>query len=260
MRSSSLSILVFFLFPLFAQKKGTDSAYTRAFAYAEQKNFDACLSALRPAIKDKEADKEMRLLAAHCHTAKKNYLEAVSHLRFVVKEHPETAGIREDIVALLLRAERVREARNAAYRFAESFKDDGAAIPHRLLLVMAWGDIAYGKPTDALAHARAAKQSPDNAIKYESIVVETRALIALGHLSEADIALSFAESMQNSEAHAMLRANIAEISWAGQKFPEEKRAEIIAGYEKLSRSENAEIKAAALKNIERVKAAKTQTL
>ncbi|MBN8221789.1 MAG: hypothetical protein J0L53_12755, partial [Spirochaetes bacterium] len=64
------------------------------------------------------------------------------------------------------------------------------------------------------------------------------------------------ESMRESELHALLRANIAELQWAQQKFPEDKRAEIVALYEKISRSENAEIRAAALKNLERVKTVK----
>ena len=62
--------------------------------------------------------------------------------------------------------------------------------------------------------------------------------------------------MRESEVHALLRANISELTWAQQKFPEDKRAEIVALYEKIARSENADIKAAAQKNLERVKTAK----
>lgn len=236
-----------------AQKN--DPVYEKALAYFEQKNYDACLTAIRPAIKD-DAKPELRILTAHCHSGKKNYADAVAHLKVVAEETPDYAGVKEDIVTMLFAQGKYREARKAGYRYIEALKDDGKKVPAELYLGTARAELAYGKPSAALELAREGKQGSNANTKYQSLITETRALIALGNFSEADIALSFAESMRNSELHALLRANLAELTWAQQKFPEDKRAEIVALYEKISRSENAEIKNAAAKNLERVKTAK----
>ncbi len=236
--------------------KTGDAAYERALAYYEQKNYDACLTAVRPAIKDSGTKPELRILAAHCHAAKKNYSDAVYHLRAVAEETPERPGLREDIIGLLFASGRYKEARKAGYSFIEDLKDADKPVPQQLSLLVARAELAYGNAAQALTLARDAKQSADNAVKYLGLITETRALIALANFDEADISLSYAESMRDSELHALLRANIAEMQWAKNKFPEDKRADIVALYEKITRSQNNELRNAAQKNIERVKAAK----
>jgi Tfp pilus assembly protein PilF len=239
-----------------AQKAAPESAYEKALAYFEQKNYDACITAIRPAIKDAEGKPELRVLVAHCHAGKKNFADAVAHLRIVADENEARTDVREDIVALLLAQGKYREARKVGYRYAEAIKEDGKPVPAALTLNVARAELGYGKPSAALSLAREAKQSDNAEIKYGGLITETRALIALGNLAEADIALSYAESMREADVHAMLRANIAELQWAQQKFPEDKRADVVAAYEKLGRSENPEIKTAATRNLERVKAMK----
>ncbi len=256
MRTALKLLLLAALQPVLAQKSAPEPAYEKALAYFEQKNYDACITAIRPAIKDAEGKPELRILVAHCHAGKKNYADAVAHLRIVADENETRSDVREDILSLLIAQGKYREARKTGYRYAEAIKDDGKTVPASLTLHVARAELGYGKPSAALGLAREAKQSDNSDIKYGGLITETRALIALGNLAEADIALSFAESMRDSEVHAMLRATIAELQWAQQKFPEDKRADIVAGYEKLSRSENPEIKAAASKNLERVKTAK----
>lgn len=238
---------------LTAQKNG---AYEKALAYFEQKNYDACVTALKPAIKESSDQADMRILAAHCHTARKSYADAIYHLKAALEENSSRTSIRTDIVNLYFQSGRYREARNVGYKYIEAFKDEDKQVPAELALATARGCLAYGKVSEALALARDAKQSADANTKYLGLITETRALIASANLTEADISLSFAESMRDSELHGLLRANIAELAWAQQKFPEDKRAEIVALYEKAVRSENAEVRAAAQKNLERVKAAK----
>jgi len=256
MRSALKILILAAIAPAFAQKSAAEPAYEKALAYFEQKNYDACIAAIRPAIKDAEGKPELRILVAHCHAGKKNYADAVAHLRIVAEENEGRTDVREDIVTLLLAQGKYREARKAGYRYAEAIKEDGKPVPAALTLSVARAELGYGKPSAALSLAREAKQSENAEIKYGGLITETRALIALGNLAEADIALSFAESMREAELHAMLRANIAELQWAQQKFPEDKRADVVASYEKLGRSDNAEIKAAATRNLERVKAIK----
>lgn len=239
----------------FAQK--ADPVYEKALAYFEQRNYDACITAIRPAIKD-DAKPELRILTAHCHSGKKNYADAVAHLKVVAEEAPDYTGVKEDIVTMLFAQGKYRDARKAGYRYIEALKDDGKSIPAELYLATARAELAYGKPSAALELARAAKQGTNQQTKYQSLITEARALMALGNFSEADISLSYAESMRNSELHALLRANMAELTWAQQKFPEDKRAEIVALYEKISRSDNVEVKSAAAKNLERVKTLKVQ--
>lgn len=251
-----LSCGLFFVLTGIASAQKGDPTYDKALAYFEQKNYDACITAIRPAIKD-NARPELRVLVAHCHTGKKNYADAAAHLKVVAEEAPDYKGVKEDIVAVLFAQGKYREARKAGYRYIEALKDDGKTIPAELYLATARAELAYGKPTAALQLAREAKQTASPNTKYQGLITEARALMALGNFSEADISLSYAESMRNSELHALLRANIAELSWAQQKFPEDKRAEIVALYEKISRSENAEIKSAATKNLERVKTVKS---
>lgn len=255
MRLVSPVLLLLPVWAVFAQKSG-EAAYQKALAYYEQKNYDACVTALKPAIKEGNDTADLRILAAHCHTARKTYSDAIYHLKAVLEDAPERTGVRSDIVALLFQQARYREARNAGYKYIEAFKDEDKPVPHELSLWTAKACLAHGKVSEALTLARDAKQSSDANTKYSGLITETRALIASANLTEADISLSFAESMRESELHALLRANIAELQWAQQKFPEDKRAEIVALYEKISRSENAEIKAAALKNLERVKTVK----
>lgn len=258
MRAASFFFLFTTLSALAAQKPASDSAYEKALAYFEQRNFDACITAIKPAIKDsaEQSQAQLRVLAAHCHTGKKSYSDAVAHLRVVAEEFPEQAGVREDIVSLLIAQGKYREARKLGYRYSEELKDAEKPVPPALTLLVARAELGAGKPTNALSLARDAKKSDDANTKYGGLITETRALIALGNFSEADIALSYAESMRESELHALLRANIAELQWVQQKFPEDKRADIVAAYEKLARSENTEIRAAVQKNIERVKSAK----
>lgn len=257
---TALKILFFaVIFPALAQKTAPDSAYEKALAYFEQKNYDACITAIRPAIKDPSTSSgqaELRILVAHCHAGKKNYADAVAHLRIVAEENETRTDVREDILSLLIAQGKYREARRAGYHYAEALKDNGKAVPASLTLQVAQAELGYGKPSAALSLAREAKQSENSEIKYGGLIAETRALIALGNLAEADIALSYAEAMHDSEVHGMLRANISEVQWAQQKFPEDKRADVVASYEKLSRSENIDIKTAAGKNLERVKAVK----
>jgi Tfp pilus assembly protein PilF len=256
MRTALKVLMITATFAASAQKVAPESAYEKALAYFEQKNFDACITAIRPAIKDAEGKPELRVLVAHCHAGKKNYADAVAHLRIVAEENESRTDVREDIVALLLAQGKYREARKAGYRYAEAIKEDGKPVPAALTLNVARAELGYGKPSAALSLAREAKQSDNADIKYGGLITETRALIALGNLAEADIALSYAESMRDADVHAMLRANIAELQWAQQKFPEDKRADVVAAYEKLGRSENLEIKTAAARNLERVKAIK----
>lgn len=253
MRRFICGLLVLAVSAAFAQK--TDPIYEKALAYFEQKNYDACITAIRPAIKD-GAKPELRILTAHCHSGKKNYADAVAHLKVVAEEFPDYAGVKEDIVAMLFAQGKYREARKAGYRYIEALKEDGKSIPAELYLATARAELAYGKPSAALELAREAKQGTNANTKYQSLITEARSLLALGNFSEADISLSYAESMRNSELHALLRANIAELTWAQQKFPEDKRADIVALYEKISRSDNAELKAAAARNLERVKTVK----
>lgn len=247
----TLVVVLLGLRPAIAQ---TNAAYQKALAYFEQRNFDACLSAIRPAIKDGAID--ARILAAHCHAAKKNYADALAHLQAVAAGTTGRTDVREDIVALFIEQGKFREARRAGYRFSEELKDAEKDVPASLTLLIAKAELGYGKPQNALALAREAKKSDDAEIKYGGVLTETRALIALGNFAEADIALSFAESMRNSDLHALLRAMIEEARWAQQKFPEESRAAVIAAYEKLFRSEDLAIRAAAQKNMERVKTVK----
>lgn len=264
MRAAMCTLFIMPILALSAQKadaekkeaKTGDAAYERALAYYEQKNYDACLTAVRPAIKDSGTKPELRILAAHCHAAKKNYSDAVYHLRAVAEETPERPGLREDIIGLLFASGRYKEARKAGYSFIEDLKDADKPVPQQLSLLVARAELAYGNAAQALALARDAKQSADSAVKYLGLITETRALIALANFDEADISLSYAESMRDSELHALLRANIAELQWAKNKFPEDKRADIVALYEKITRSQNNELRAAAQKNVERVKAAK----
>jgi tetratricopeptide (TPR) repeat protein len=256
MRTALKTLFFAALVPVLAQKAAPDSAYEKALAYYEQENYDACITAIRPAIKDAEGKPDLRILVAHCHAGKKNYADAIAHLRIVAEENESRTDVREDILSLLIAQGKYREARRAGYRYAEAIKDNGKAVPPSLTLHVAQAELGYGKPSAALSLAREAKQSENSDIKYGGIIAETRALIALGNLAEADIALSYAEAMRDSELHNMLRANISEVQWAQQKFPEDKRADVVAGYEKLSRSENIEIKTAAGKNLERVKAVK----
>lgn len=256
MRCLLLIITTLPLTTLAAQKSDGKAAYERALAYYEQKNYDSCLIAIKPAIKDKGSDAELRVLAAHCHAAKKNYADAVAHLRAVAEDNADRPGLREDIVALLFAQGRYKEARKAGYTFIEELKDADKPVSAQLSLNLARAELASGNAAAALSLARDAKQSADAQTKYQGLITETRALIALANLTEADIALSFAESMREAELHALLRATIAELTWAKDKFPEDKRAEIVAQYERLSRSENTEIRTAAQKNVERVKTAK----
>lgn len=249
-------IIFFALASLTASLSAESSAYEKALAHYERKNFDACVTALKSAIKDAGEAADMRILAAHCHTARKSYADAIYHLKAVLKDAPERTGIRTDIVNLLFQSGKYREGRNSGYKYIEAFKDEDKVPPAELALATAKNCLAYGKVSEALALARDAKQSSDANTKYSGLITETRALIAQANLTEADISLSFAESMRENEVHALLRANIAELTWAQQKFPEDKRAEIVALYEKITRSENSEIKAAAQKNLERVKNAK----
>jgi tellurite resistance protein len=256
MHSTKFLLLTVAFAGLSAQASPEDAAYEKALAYYEQKNYDACLTALRPVIKEKDSKPDLRILVAHCHAAKKNYADAVAHLRIVTEEFPDQAGVREDILALLNADGRYRDARKIGYRYMSALKKQDKPASPALLLATARAELGYGHASAALDLAREAKQSDDANIKYGSIIAETRALIALSNFSEADISLSYAEAMRQSELHALLRANIAELTWAQEKFPEQKRADIVALYEKLSRSQNAEIKLAADRNIERVKAAK----
>jgi thioredoxin-like negative regulator of GroEL len=87
-----------------AQKAAPESAYEKALAYFEQKNYDACITAIRPAIKDAEGKPELRVLVAHCHAGKKNFADAVAHLRIVADENEARTDVREDIVAAAARA------------------------------------------------------------------------------------------------------------------------------------------------------------
>lgn len=254
---------IFLIVPLAAasaqkssEAKPGDAAYERALAYYEQKNYDACLTAIRPAIKDNGTKAELRILAAHCHVAKKNYSDAVYHLRALAEENADYPGLREDIIGLLNAQGRYKEARKAGYSFIDDLKEADKTVPAALSLAVARAELGYGNAGQALHLAREAKQSADSNTKYLGLITETRALIALANLQEADIALSFAESMRESELHALLRANIAELSWARDKFPEDKRADLVAQYEKITRSQNNEIRTAAQKNLERVKAVK----
>ncbi len=247
---------LFMAAPLALAAQQTDAAYQKALAYFEQRNYDACLTAIRPAIKESEENGDARVLAAHCHVGKKNYADAVAHLRAVAEELPERVDVKEDIVALLIEQGKFRDARRAGYRFSEELKDAEKVVPASLTLLVARAELGYGKPQNALALARDAKQSDDAAVKYGGVITETRALIALGNFAEADIALSFAESMRESDLHALLRALIEESKWMQQKYPEDQRASVVAAYEKLARSEDAAIRSAVQKNIERVKAAK----
>jgi len=242
--------------PLTLAAQKTDAAYQKALAYFEQHNYEACLAAIRPVIKESDGNADARILAAHCHAGKKNYADAVAHLRAVAEELPENVDVKEDIVALLLEQGKFREARRAGYRFSEELKDADKAVPPSLTLLIARAELGYGKPQNALVLAREAKKSADAGVKYGGLITETRALIALGNFSEADIALSFAESMRQSDLHALLRALLEECKWMQQKYPEDQRAAVVAAYEKLSRSEDAAIRLAVQKNIERVKAAK----
>jgi len=261
---SAISIVAVMIAKLFmgalvlaaATTLAADAAYDKATAYYEQKNFDACLTSLRPAIQDAENNIQLRILAAQCHIGKKSYGDAIYHLKQVVENAPEKNGIRADIVALYFALGKYREGRNFGYKYIAALKDDDRTVPPELSLGTARACLAYGRPAEALELARSAKQSDNNDVKCRAIIVEARALIAEQNLSEADIALSFAEAMRESELHQMLRANIAEMNWVQQKFPEVKRADVVGLYEKLTRSTNAEIRAAAQKNIERVKAAK----
>ncbi len=254
MRPTTLLAALLSAAGLFAAE--STAQYQKALAYYEQKNFDACITALKPAIKEAGENADLRILAAHCHSGKKNYADAIYHLKAVASESPERASVRADIVNLLFQQGRYREGRNSGYKFIEAFKDEDKPVPAELALATAKACLAYGKVSEALTLARDAKASADSNIKYSGLITETRALIATANLTEADISLSYAESMRDSELHTLLRANIAELAWAQQKFPEDKRAEIVALYEKVARSDNAEIRAAAQKNLERVKAAK----
>jgi tetratricopeptide (TPR) repeat protein len=247
-------LLLAALLPLAAERK--DLAYQKALTYFEQHNYEACLTAIRPAIKDSPGSSDARILAAHCHAGQKNYADAVAHLRAVAEEQPERLDVKEDIVALLLEQGKFREARRAGYRFSEELKDADKAVPPTLTLLIARAELGYGKPQNALVLAREAKKSNDAEVKYGGLITETRALIALGNFSEADIALSFAESMRKSDLHGMLRALLEECKWMQQNYPEDQRAHIVAAYEALTRSENPTLRAAAEKNLERVKTAK----
>lgn len=251
MRRTRVILFLGLTLPAIAQVSGS---YQRALTYFEQRNFDACLSAIRTEIKDGGTD--ARILAAHCHAGKRNYADAVLHLQAAAADAPERTDIKEDIVALLLEQGKFREARRAGYRFREELREAEKEVPAALTLLIAKAELGYGKPQSALILAREAKKSNDVEVKYGGVLTETRALIALGNFAEADIALSFAESMRSADLHALLRAMIEEAKWAQQKFPEEARAAVIAAYEKLSRSEDAAIRAAAQKNIERVKTVK----
>ncbi len=247
---------IFLAAPLALSAQQVDATYQKALAYFEQRNYDACLTAIRAAIKESEASTDARILAAHCHTGKKNYADAVAHLRAVAEEAPERTDVKEDIVALLIEQGKFRDARRAGYRFSAELKDNQKPVPASLTLLIARAELGYGKPQNALVLAREAKKSDDATVKYGGLITETRALIALGNFSEADIALSFAESMRESDLHPLLRAMMEESKWRQQKYPEEQRAAIVAAYEKLARSEDAAIREAVQKNIERVKAAK----
>ncbi|HNJ66499.1 MAG TPA: CDC27 family protein [Turneriella sp.] len=247
---------LFLVTPLALGAQQTDATYQKALAYFEQRNYDACLTAIRPAIKESDENTDARVLAAHCHAGKKNYADAVAHLRAVAEEAPERTDIKEDIVALLIEQGKFRDARRAGYRFSEELKDSEKPVPASLTLLVARAELGYGKPQNALTLARDVKKSDDATVKYGGLITETRALIALGNFSEADIALSFAESMRESDLHPLLRAMIEESKWIQQKYPKDQRAQIVAAYEKLARSEDATIRAAVQKNIERVKAAK----
>lgn len=241
---------------LAAQQAASESAYQKALAYFEQRNYEACLKAIRGAINESEESSDARVLAAHCHVGRKNYADAVAHLRAVAEAMPERTDVKEDIVALLIEQGKFRDARRAGYRFSEELRDSEKPVPASLTLLVARAELGYGKPQNALALARDAKKSDDASVKYGGLITETRALIALGNLSEADIALSFAESMRESDLHLLLRAMIEESRWIQQKYPEAQRAAVIAAYEKLARSPDETVRAAVLKNIERVRAAR----
>jgi tetratricopeptide (TPR) repeat protein len=240
-----------------AQKAAPESAYEKALAYFEQRTMTRASPRFGPAIKDAEGKPELRVLVAHCHAGKKNYADAVAHLRIVAEENEARIDVREDIVALLLAQGKYREARKVRLSLCRGHqrrRQTCTRCAHaqcRTRRTRLWQTFSGAQPC-----TREAKQSDNADIKYGGLITETRALIALGNLAEADIALSYAESMRDADVHAMLRANIAELQWAQQKFPEDKRADVVAAYEKLGRSENPEIKTAATRNLERVKAMK----
>ncbi|MBN8222681.1 MAG: hypothetical protein J0L53_17325, partial [Spirochaetes bacterium] len=133
-----------------AQKTG-EAAYQKALAYYEQKNYDACVTALKPAIKEGENTADLRILAAHCHSARKTYADAIYHLKAVLEDSSDRTSVRTDIVALLFQQARYREARNAGYKYIEAFKDEDKPVPHELSLWTAKACLAHGKVSEALA-------------------------------------------------------------------------------------------------------------
>ncbi|MCX7632743.1 MAG: tetratricopeptide repeat protein [Turneriella sp.] len=248
-------ILVFLLFGgwLWSQP-----AYDRALAFYEQGNFAQCLAELRKLLANSPENADARILAAHCHSARGNYADAVSHLQLAAEKLPDRVDIIQDVMALLFMQGKYREARNWGYRTSNALREEDKEVPAALTLLVARAELGYGKPRNALVLAREAKKSDDPEIKYGSLLTETRALIALGNFAEAEIALNFAEAMRSNDLHLLLRAHLEEVRWAARNFPEPARSAVQAAYEKAMQSQDALVRSAAAKSLERIRTAKAQ--
>lgn len=249
----ALLFLGFIAFPLIhAQEARLGENYATALAYYEQGNFDACLNALKNAIDDSVKKPDLRILAAHCHAAKKNYREAAQHLQAVLERHPNEAGVKEDLIQLLIAQDKYRQARKVALEYKDELEENEKTFPENLSLLLAKAALGSGKPSEALSYARQAKQSTNDAIKYGGVLTETRALIALGHFDEAEIGLNYAKSMRSTNETELLYALLQEARWRKDNAPDESRTEIIALYEKLTHSKDEVVRRAAMQNLERV--------
>lgn len=250
-------LFVVFLAPplIFSQEARLGEGYAKALAYYEQGDFDACLNALKSAIDDSVKKPDLRILAAHCHAAKKNYREAAQHLHAVIENFPNEAGVKEDLVQLLVAQGKYRQARKVALEYKDELEENEKAVPENLFLLLAKAALGSGKPSEALSYARQAKQSADDVIKYGGVLTETRSLIALGHFDEAEIGLSYAKSMRSTNETELLHALLQEARWRKDNAPDESRAEIAALYEKLRHSKDDAVRQAATQNLKRVQSA-----
>ncbi|MBV6494315.1 MAG: hypothetical protein LDLANPLL_02346 [Turneriella sp.] len=249
-------ISLFVLFSFLLSPLSAEDAYAKALLLYEQKNYDACLSTLKAEIRGEDENSDLRILAAYCHIGKKSYSDALYHLQQAVRKTSVRDSVYADIVSLLFEMGRYRQARNAGYKYIEVFEDAEKAPPLDLQLALAKACLVSARISEALKWARAAKQSDDNSIKHDALLTEARALISLGKLDEAEIAVSYAEAIQKDPTHALLRAMIQEVLWAQKSFPEQMRHEVLSAYEELTKSPNPKISQAAQKNIERVRAQK----
>lgn len=202
-----------------ADQEYISKVYQKALENYSQKKYQTSLRFIWHVLRSDVSNFNLRYLSAHDYWGLKDYPRATKEFERCIRYQPQEASSYIDLTLLFLQRKFYVSAGSIAYKGITALRSAKKEIPTKLYNVFARSFLLRKDAKSALQIARQAKTTFDQndsqaKDQFEALILEARALQALGKFEEAEMATQWALSLKQGDPYCKNLLGYIYETWA----------------------------------------------